>query len=138
MGVDINTWRARIGNSCGLLNAIAVRKGKMHSTLHDIKTTEHRRKTRGALFWIGLALVVTLSIVTFVCLHSDSTSMTSGNPTFLFTIRYQVPRSENNHTIIWICPSFQLLPIYSAVYGPIATKLTPNNRSGCSACKSAM
>ena len=83
MGVDISTWRARIGNSCGLLNAIAVRKGKMNATLRDIKTTEHRRKTRGAMFWIGLTLVVTLSIVAILWLDSDSRSMPSGNETFL-------------------------------------------------------
>ena len=30
---------------------------------------------------------------------------------------------QYNHTIIWICSSVRLLPIYSAVSGPIATKL---------------
>ena len=33
------------------------------------------------------------------------------------------PPSVDHHTIIWICPSVRLLPIYSADFRPIAAKL---------------
>ena len=36
----------------------------------------------------------------------------------------------HNHTIIWICPSVCLFTIYSAVCGPIATKVGRNVRDG--------
>ncbi len=38
----------------------------------------------------------------------------------------QIKRLSCNHTIIWICPSVRLLPIYSAVFGPIDPKFGRN------------
>ncbi len=69
MGIDVDSWRLRIGCSGNLLNAISIRKGKLRQTLHDIKMTEYRRRTKGALFWIGFLLVMTMAV----------TSLRSGN-----------------------------------------------------------
>ncbi len=92
MGIDISTWRCRIGNSCHVLNAIGTRKAKVNSVLHDIKKAEYKRKTRGALFWIGIMVVITLSIVTIVTLNKGKKSPQN-------SVNYSGPLACQNITI---------------------------------------
>ncbi len=63
MGIDIDSWRCRIGHSGNLLNAIGIRKYKLRETLYDFMMTKHRQRTTRTHFWMGVFFVITLMVV---------------------------------------------------------------------------
>ena len=95
MGTDIASWRRGIGCASSLLNTIGRRKEKILSTLHSIKMTEYRRKTRGAYFWISAMLVSTLLLTSIITINA-------GNGEFII-YDYVVNKLKNSLIVMHMC-----------------------------------